>query len=245
MLADLIDYAGLFPPAGLPLREVVENYDSYRESDYGWMLHRLVLPVARLAETPLGDDWTVTVLVEGEPGPLPPQVETLETRQTQRLSLPTYCEAPLDQLTSAFAKIRTGGVTADTIPSPETVADFLFRAAARRVPFKATAGLHHPARSLRPLTYAPDSPRAIMHGFLNLFTAAAFAWFGHERELLLAVLMEEDAAAFEFGSDELQWNGRKLATVQIQAARDEFAHSFGSCSFEDPVEDLCGLGLLP
>ena len=39
-------------------------------------------------------------------------------------------------------------------------------------------GLHHPIRAERALTYAPDSPRATMHGFLNVFAAAAFAWHG-------------------------------------------------------------------
>ena len=84
-----------------------------------------------------------------------------------------------------------------------------------------------------------------MHGFINVFAAAAFAWHGHDRELLLAVLTEEDPRAFAFDEDELRWHGRRLSTVQMQAARDDFAHSFGSCSFEEPVADLRELGVLP
>ena len=95
--------------------------------------------------------------------------------RARRLSLPTYCEAPIDQITDAFAKVRTGGLTPEAIPSSAQLADFLTAAAARKLPFKATAGLHHPVRSMRALTYAPDSPRAVMHGFLNVFTAASFA----------------------------------------------------------------------
>jgi hypothetical protein len=80
LLANLIDYAGLYPPAGLPLPEVLENYEAYLASAESWMLNRLVLPAAKLPEVRLRDNWRVTLLVEGEPGPLPAQVETLETR---------------------------------------------------------------------------------------------------------------------------------------------------------------------
>jgi hypothetical protein len=243
LLANLIDYAGLYPPAALALSDVAAKYDGYRASPNAWMLNRVVLPASKLAEAPVGDGWRVTLLVDSEPGPLPRQVETLETNLPHRLSLPTYCEAPLDRITDAFAKIRTGGLTPDAIPAPEAIADFLHRAAERRLPFKATAGLHHPIRSLRPLTYAPDSPRAVMHGFLNVFTAASFAWHGADRELLTAVIAEEDARAFELG-DELRWRDHRLTADQIQTARRDFAHSFGSCSFEEPVADLRELGYL-
>jgi hypothetical protein len=246
LLSNLVDYAGLYPPAALSLHEVVQKYAGYRTSPYAWVLNRLVLPGAKLAEAPTSEGWRITLLVDDEPGELTSQVETLETKVPHRLSLPTYCEAPLNELTDgAFSKVRTGGLTPDAIPSPETIADFLHSAVSRRVAFKATAGLHHPIRSLRPLTYAADSPRAVMHGFLNMFIAASFAWHGAERELLVALLSEENPSAFQFGADELRWRDKRLSCAQIQIARIEFAHSFGSCSFEEPVADLRELGLLP
>lgn len=244
LLANLIDYAGLYPPAALPLRDVAERYAAYRASPHGWMLNRLVLPAAKLAETPLADGWRVSLLVDSEPGPLPVQVETLETKLARGLSLPTYCEARVEQVTGAFVKVRTGGLTPESVPPPEAIADFLHRAAERRLPFKATAGLHHPIRSLHTLTYAADSPRAAMHGFLNVFIAAAFAWYG-EVELLPHIIKEEDPRAFEFAGDELRWRGRRLTAEEIRAARRDFAHSFGSCSFEEPVADLRERGYLP
>ena len=245
LLTNLIDYAGLYPPAALPLKDVAEKYASYRTSADGWMLNRVVLPLSKLAWTHFDEDWRISLLVDSEPGPLPHQVETLETKLALSLSRPTYCEVPLDQITDAFAKVRTGGLTPDAVPTPETIADFLHRAAERRLPFKATAGLHHPMRSLRPLTYAADSPRAVMHGFLNVFLAAAFAWHGAARDLLVGVLQEEDPRAFEFRDDELRWRGNRLTPDQMATARRDFAHSFGSCSFEEPVADLRDLGLLP
>jgi hypothetical protein len=125
------------------------------------------------------------------------------------------------------------------------VAAFLSRAAALRRPFKATAGLHHAIRAVRPLTYEEGCPRAEMHGFLNVFVAAAFAWGGMETADIQAVLEEPAALAFDFRDDALNWRGRAISTAEIEHARREFAHSFGSCSFEEPVEDLRTLGLLP
>jgi hypothetical protein len=244
LLANLIDYAGLYPPAALPLHDVAERYAGYRTSAHGWMLNRVVLPAAKLAEAPVSDGWRIALLVDSEPDTLPPQVETLETKLPHHLSLPTYCEAPPEQIEGAFAKIRTGGLTPEAIPAPEAIADFLCYTSQHRIPFKATAGLHHPIRSLRPLTYAADSPRAVMHGFLNVFIAAAFAWHG-EDELLPEILKEEDPRAFQFVGDVLHWRDYGLWTAQIASARRDFAHSFGSCSFEEPVADLRALGLLP
>ncbi|MGC9951332.1 MAG: hypothetical protein ABSF64_33670 [Bryobacteraceae bacterium] len=230
LMANLIDYAGLYPPAGLPLPEVLENYGAYLASEESWMLNRLVLPAAKLAEVRLQDNWRVTLLVEGEPGPLPAQVETLETKLPRRLSLATYCEADVGAIVEgAFAKVRTGGLTPDAIPSSEALADFLIEAAWRRIAFKATAGLHHPIRGT-------------MHGFVNVFVAAASAWGGAERDVVVGVLNDEDAGAFSFLDGEVRWRGRRIATGEVEAARRDFAHSFGSCSFEEPVADIRALG---
>jgi hypothetical protein len=244
LLTNLIDYAGLYPPAALSLPVALNNYKQYLTSPESWILNRLVLPVAKLGEVEIGADWRITLLVDGEPGSLPRQVETLEIRQARKLSLPTYCEAPLDQITGAFAKVRSGGLTPEAVPTPGEIAEFLFQAAARRVAFKATAGLHHPIRADHPLTYAADSPHAIMHGFINVFVAAAFAWQGIDGAAVIGVLRECDPESFEFLDDSLTWRGRRLGTAQMAAARRDFAHSFGSCSFEEPVGDLKALGWL-
>jgi len=230
LLTNLIDYAGLYPPAALPLPAVIQNYERYLASPESWMLNRLVLPATKLNEVSLRENWRITLLTDTEPGPLAPQIETLETKSATKLSLPTYCEAPLDQIAGAFAKIRLSALT----PAAD-IAKFLHDAAARRVPFKATAGLHHPIRA---------NPDPTMHGFINVFTAAAFAWHGLDRESLIAILEESDPAAFLFSNDELRWHTHSLATQQILISRRDFAHSFGSCSFEEPIEDLRNLKLL-
>jgi hypothetical protein len=245
LLSNVIDYAGLYPPAELPLPIVIERYRGFLASPDAWILNRLVLPAGKLAEAVIGDHWRITLLVDAEPGALPRQVETLETKSAHRLSLPTYCEAPIDEIHDAFAKVRTGGLIPDAIPSSAAVADFLYRAAERSLAFKATAGLHHPMRSERALTYASDSPRATMHGFLNVFTAAAFAWAGASRERLVAVLEDTEPENFRFGHDAVEWRGHALPVEQIAGARRDFAHCFGSCSFEEPVSELRELELIP
>ena len=159
-------------------------------------------------------------------------------------------DAPLEPLLDtlkargARAKIRTGGVMPGAIPEPAEVARFVAACAAAGVPFKATAGLHHPVRAEHALTYAADSPRAVMHGFLNVFAAAAFARAGAGPAELEAVLKEEDAAAFRLDDRRLAWRHLAATTDEIDAARRDFAGSFGSCSFAEPVADLRALGLL-
>ncbi len=54
-LANVVDYAGLYPPASLPLPEVLENYQRYLRSSEVWMLNRLVLPMDKLRDVVLGD----------------------------------------------------------------------------------------------------------------------------------------------------------------------------------------------
>ena len=50
LLDRLVDYAGLFPPAELAMRPVVENYQAYLRSPYRWMLGRFIVPARRLRE---------------------------------------------------------------------------------------------------------------------------------------------------------------------------------------------------
>ncbi len=144
----------------------------------------------------------------------------------------------------ARAKVRTGGVVPEAIPDPAAVARFITACAAAGVSFKATAGLHHPVRADQALTYEPGSPRAVMHGFLNVFAAAAFARGGASLAELEAVLREEDSLAFRFDDPGLTWHGRSASTDALAAARRDFASSFGSCSFAEPVADLRALGFL-
>jgi hypothetical protein len=155
-----------------------------------------------------------------------------------------HAEDPLPWLeavaaSDASAKIRTGGVTPDLIPSVEELARFLRRCAEVGVPCKATAGLHHPLRGRRPLTYEADAPVDIQHGFLNVFVAGALLVAGAalDEAALRNLLAEEELSAFTFEEDGLAWRDHRLETAAVTAARRRI-RSFGSCSFQEPLDDL-------
>ncbi len=206
------------------------------------MLGRFVISAAQLDQLSGDINCCFAVLSEADH----PRADAIESKTIISIAKPTYCEVPLEQLDAvkkagAFAKLRTGGITPDAIPTVDSVASYILGCAERRLPFKATAGLHHPIRSNRELTYKADALVATMHGFMNVFLAAAFA--GHGRASIHDVLAEMDPAAFRFDAD-AHWRDWSLSGDQIAAARRDFAHSFGSCSFEEPIEDLERLGWL-
>jgi hypothetical protein len=167
--------------------------------------------------------------------------------------LAAYFEFPLSKSKDCLAaisasggraKIRTGGENADKFPAPGAVVEFIRLCAASNVPFKATAGLHHPLRSIHRLSYQPDSASEMMHGFLNVFLASAFLRAGMDPKLAEQLLEEKSAQAFHFDADGIAWRQHRLGQNEIAAARKNFAMSFGSCSFTEPIEDLRSLNLL-
>jgi len=135
-------------------------------------------------------------------------------------------------------------VTADAFPSSFDLARFIKICAEEDVPFKATAGLHHPLRSVNKLTYAPDSASAMMHGFLNVFLAAAFAQNGMDVGRLVELLEERSPESFQFDSGGVTWRDEMIVRGQLRNSRNLLAIAFGSCSFEEPIEDLRKIGLL-
>lgn len=137
-------------------------------------------------------------------------------------------------------KFRTGGLAAEAFPSPADLAEALDAAARFRVPFKCTAGLHHPVRMHRP------EVEARMHGFLNVFGGAVLRHAGAVKDAgaLRGVLEDEDAAAWGWTDDGgLRYRDLRVPAGAVRVAR-AFATGLGSCSFDEPVDDLRALGLL-
>ncbi len=284
LMAEAIDYAGLFPPAGLDMTAAAQNYARYRQGPRAWVLGRFVLPAGRVEEFALAaagflspqDPWRLTAVA----GPdLAADLERLravavrhpaivfdsiETKagsaqeieravQLIRPPLAAYFEIPLandpQPLVAALAKlgarakVRTGGTSVDAYPGVPDLARFIACCAEAGVIFKATAGLHHPLRSRRPLSDEPGSPVAPMHGFLNVMLAAAFALAGFEATTLERVLEEKSPGAFSFRPESMAWRDHRSSAEQLRLARQRFFAGFGSCSFEEPVADLEALGL--
>ena len=219
LLEHLIDYAGLFPPAALSMQDAVRNYARYRDGDYAWALGPFIVPKERAHEVP--SDFPLSVLGVDEVKDFEGAKPGAFVEITGVALIPEIAKRGLR------AKIRTGG---DAVPSIEQVADFLRACKTAGVAFKATAGLHHPIR--RPIR------KDAMHGFVNVFLAAAMVDRAEE------ILREEDASAFVFEDDKVKWRGREVSVEELAKMRREFALSFGSCSFEEPIDDLKELGWL-
>ena len=293
LLESLVDYAGLFPPAGLDMPAAVREYAAHRDSDAAWMLGRFIVPSVRLEEMEGAaaallprdagtEPWRISVLGGTDPvddaervwafnerhahtGPGRAVIDTMELRAADAAaaervvrSVPAgvtpYVEIPVvddpgDLIgalrgVGARAKVRTGGVTADAFPTPSHLARFIRACTDAGVPFKATAGLHHPIRGEFRLTYDAESPAATMYGFLNVFLAAAFAAQGLALAELEAVLTESDPASLTFGDRGIAWRGRRLDLDDLRHLRARGAVAFGSCSFREPVADLRALRIL-
>ena len=292
LLSRLIDYAALFPPAGLAMLPAVTNYDSYLASEYSWMLGRFIVPAGRLNEfdevlgrLPVADSkrWGLSALLGTDPSADMARIVDFNSRASGSgsgrsavvESVEVKADDPADvarkagivprEFTAYFeippaahegecvaaiadcgcrAKIRTGGETPDKFPDSARLIEFVRLCANAKVPFKATAGLHHPIRLVHRFTYQPDSPSGMMHGFLNVFLVAAFVKAGMETHPAMELLEEQSAAALQFDSGGVEWRGHRLNCQQIAVARQDFSVSFGSCSFTEPVDDLRSLGLL-
>lgn len=282
-LSELIDYAGLFPPATLGMAQALEAYASHRASPYAWMLGRFIVPASRLGELPAAAPIGLSVIIDapaggwlevvgerfgglrsflaGTPGfsvasieaalpPLRSMRESYDAAVGQFAaarahagfaSVPAFLEVPRDgrraaELPGALeamrrhalgAKVRCGGVTAEAFPSLEELAQFVVAAIRAKVRFKATAGLHHPLRRIDPTT------GFAMHGFLNLIAATAAALEDAEEPRLEALLAAERIEELSLAD----------ATLMERLRSEAFA-GYGSCSFDEPVEDLRGLGVL-
>ena len=136
------------------------------------------------------------------------------------------------------AKFRCGGTAADAFPSAPQIARFLTACRTAGIPYKATAGLHHPVRH-----YDPDLG-VMAHGFLNVLAASSLSDDGADEPRLIEALEETDPGAFTLGRAGLEWRGQRIPVTTIKSVRDERFPSYGSCSFEEPVADLIALEML-
>jgi hypothetical protein len=318
LLDGILDYAGLFPPARLPVDQAIRNYAGYRQGPDGWMLGRFVCPASRLAELAAfrdelfasgppfafsvlprpgesaahfltglradleavaaftkhhGDHVVVDMaefrlpmstpstgdvrdlleatgrLLAGHGPPvvqlfveLPPGSDwwPATTAVVAALAFHNACTTPARLRGSLVGlKLRCGGLEPAAVPSPEQLAYTITACRDAGVALKFTAGLHHPFR------HFDAGTRTVAHGFLNVFTAGVLA---HARGLGTADvrrLIEDDAAGhFVFDAQGLRWQDHRATTAEIAAARRSAVTSFGSCSFDEPRDDLRALGLL-
>lgn len=297
-LSQILDYAGLYPPANLTLEVAFQNFIHYQASPDAWMLSRFVVPAKRLAELPsFQENLSFTALGRGGRDieellgnialdiadirlfceardnaqadmfevALPASSLTdkfaandIVTRAAEMLNkngIIVFFEAPFSEgwevrvqkLTRALRKVkdkhvgfklRTGGVTADAFPSPEQIAWAMTEVREAGVPMKCTAGLHHPIRHFN------SSVNTKMHGFLNVFGAGVLAFANRiSQTQIQSILEDEDPASFVFDEAGFGWRNLRVATSAVMQAR-QLITSFGSCSFNEPREDLKAIKFL-
>jgi hypothetical protein len=298
----LIDYAGMFPPAKLPMDQALQNYTRYAAGPDTWMLGRFVCQIASLDQleslirSPVsGPVMTVTTLGQGAKQAslvrrsleaelerirafgndrrflvdtieslLPPNLEVGDAADiaagSSMLELPTaekrvFLEVPLSgawpmeiyRVSILIAdwhtpsarrwiglKIRCGGTA---IPTIDQLAQFLYCCTMNGLPWKATAGLHHPLRHR-------DTSGEMAHGFINVFGAGILARVHRLNvEQIAGILCEESADAFRFSEVGFAWRDWTCPVEQIREAR-QWMPSFGSCSFDEPRDDLLAMALI-
>lgn len=297
LLESIIDYAGLFPPAQLDMARTVQNYARYIAGDEQWMLGRLIVPVARLAEfeqhangllpSQGGDDgdepWQISALTAAasDPNQLAADLDSIAAFNARHVSpasslavidtielkavtadeiesaldlmpddLFPFFELPIERdprgLIAALAdadagaKVRTGGTMPSAYPQPSHLARFISACVTADVPFKATAGLHHPLRHFSKTVNTDE------FGFLNVFMAGCLASVHQLDAARVQEILEESAIErFTFADDFAAWGNLQASVEDIGVARGDVAVSFGSCSFDEPIHDLRELKLLP
>ncbi|MGM7723175.1 hypothetical protein [Metabacillus sp. Hm71] len=289
-MTELIDYAGLFPPAALSLTEAIKNYHSYIHGPNSWMLGPFVLPASRLGELEpfreqFNDQYPLRLSVilnnsgkfepelmtlqhfwetyknagciEAIEVPLPSQVDLacLEELDKQIAGYRIFCEitgtneqllAKLDLIQkinkissrSFGIKYRMGGITSNMFPSAKQAAFVIHETKQRGLALKFTAGLHHPIRQYR------KEVETFMHGFVNVFTASIMAYCRSvNKATIQAILLDENSTNFSFTTDTLSWRNLTVSSSEINHARNFFAASYGSCSFDEPREELGELAI--
>jgi hypothetical protein len=185
---------------------------------------------------------------------LPSDVDPAKLNETTGLlgdlKLQTFWETPAESAEQTIAllahakqpafgyKLRTGGITADAFPNSVQISRAILASTKHHVPIKFTAGLHHPIRQFR------DEVKTEMHGFLNVLGAGVLSAEHHWGETQMIEMLEhQQANDFEFHDTVFAWRDWEVTLDRIKARR-KFVTSFGSCSFDEPREDLRALDLL-
>ena len=272
LLAGLCDDAALFPPGSLPLAEAVPAHVAHLAGEHRGLVGPFIVSAADLpalgpllagaeagsfevaVTVPRPDRLTAALAFAGGvpevevvalevavPTGVDPTgvVPVLDVAVEGRPDLEVYVELPRDERRPALlaalagtryhAKLRTGGVRADLYPDEHELAAAVVACGSAGVAFKATAGLHHAVRNTDPATGFEQ------HGFLNVLAAVDAAQQGAATREVAALLAERDARAI----------AARVAGLRERAGPVRAAfRSFGTCSIDDPRDELTALGLL-
>ena len=266
LFCGLCDDAALFPPGNVALGDAVQAHVAFADAPYADMVGPFVvsaISLHSLAEHTRACSEMVQIVVTASVPAIQRTLADVDGMTGVRLTaldialgqemaagqvVPTirnalagrevtvYVEVPRDGRRNAVvrelaagalpAKLRTGGIRADLYPDERELAGSLVALATAGVPFKATAGLHHAMRNTDPQT------RFEQHGFLNLLVAAQAASEGAPVDTVARILAERDPAIVV------------AHVAKLDAEVRTAFRSFGTCSVNEPRDELIELGLL-
>jgi hypothetical protein len=240
VLERLIDHAALFPPASMSLEDALAEDRRARESPHASVLNRFVVPASKLVELP-AERPALSVVLSGPDdaelvarsggveavelvldGPRPRSADLLATyRAFEPLGVETYFELVLDDSWRDSVPAAIGAIAAMggrvKLRCGGAFTPSIEQVALVIASCRAAAV---PFKCTAGLHHAVR--RGEEHGFLNVLAATTAPRGGIE-----AALAEERAAKLDLAAAD-----RKLFV------------GFGSCSWQEPVEDLVELGLL-
>ncbi|TNE72313.1 hypothetical protein EP331_07415 [bacterium] len=308
----IIDYAGMYPPARLDFASAFANYLHYQNQKYHWMLERFVFPIQETASLEQFSDELAQHKHKIKLSTLPTYSNSSELFLSGFMTDLTVLSKTIKQLPASFDfrffefklphdlmhaeqktiydfitqlivfakdhpltdpkffieihidedwkynlnrfikllkhhpyaehlgfKLRCGGITSDAFPEAEIVATAIYLSRQHNLPIKFTAGLHHPIRHYN------DSVQAKMYGFFNIFGASIIAnKYSLTIDELEEILVDEKPEHFTFSDQGMKWRELEVPTKEIKQARETLCFSYGSCSFDEPREDLHKLHLL-
>jgi hypothetical protein len=274
LLTGVVDYAGLFPPAALPIAQAVAGYEAYAAGEHAWMLGRFVVPAARLGDVPngglapsrlailLGDEWARDL------ASAPAAADFFELRASDRAEL-ARVRAALD------ASGRESARAFVEIPWTADAAALADAARAARVGLKLRTGGVTPDAFPSPdvvlaflhacvarrvackLTAGLHHPLRAEHPLTYEAGCARGTMYGFLNVLVASALLaaghapqrvapvlEERDASAFTFGDDVVIGGMQARAAHL-AVEGRCLRSFGSCSFAEPVADLRALALLP
>lgn len=256
-LTGLLDYAGMFPPARLPMAEAVAEYRRLRASPEAWFVARIIIPAGELAALAEqgGAGFPVSVLADAPLDEIPPDIKVVmvETRGGVPDGLPPVpvvvevdwrddgeMRAGLEHVAEhrRMAKLRCGGLTADAFPPPERVAAFQVACRELGLAYKLTAGLHQPFRHIDRRTGFRH------HGFLNLLAAEVLGRAHGLGAETVAAIVADDAGAFRLDAAGLAWRDVAAGADAVAAGRRDGFVAYGSCDAREPLDALTQAGIL-
>lgn len=268
LLEHIVDYAGTFPPASLPLNEAVANYARERRGPDAWLLGRLVVPAGSLdeLETALPDadeEYPLSVTLGADPTAQLARISAFNARHAGRVrvasvelspappadiaslmrqvdsTLEAFFETPLDShLHMRLDAVAAAGASAKVRTGGTT---------ASAIPTSARVAEFLQGCAQRDLSFKATA--GLHHAIRSCYPltyepdSATSVMHGFLNVAVAAALAKTGAEPAVIVDALMEPSARQLmaALPQNLTGTRQFFKSFGSCSFREPADELARL----